>query len=129
MEMAENADDETRHPDMPYELELRKDKIQVLDGAIDEIVRRAKERYAAETEAYEAKLKAREERFQETGKKPGGKLPLPPVEGPGDKEQINLKSRVMPNSDKGFSQTYNAQACAEPENMLIAEAHCHPKFQ
>jgi hypothetical protein len=29
----------------------------------------------------------------------------------------------MPNSYKGFTQAYNAQARVEPKNMLIVEAH------
>jgi hypothetical protein len=113
-------------PDIKKEISLRTGRLQVLEGAIQDIVARAAARYAAEQEAYEAKLKAREQRERETGKKSKGKLPEPPQEGPKPKDQINLtdpESRIMPNSDKGFSQAYNCQACVEPKSMLIVEAH------
>jgi hypothetical protein len=29
----------------------------------------------------------------------------------------------MPNSDKGFTQAYNAQICVESKSMLIVETH------
>jgi transposase len=127
MKMAEDADSSvTPTIIIPEEMKIRTDKIAVLSNAIDDIVKRAATVYAGEKEVYEAKLKARAQREQETGKKTPGIFPEPPKEGPNDKDQINLTdpdSRIMPNSDKGFSQAYNAQACAEPENMLIVEAH------
>ncbi|MDR2140913.1 MAG: IS1182 family transposase [Deltaproteobacteria bacterium] len=126
MRMAEEADSSSSLIEIPKEIELRENKIEVLRKAIKEIVQMAKARYACETAAYEAKVEARERKFQETGKKPGGQEPSPPKEGPNDKDQTNLtdsESRIMPNSDKGFTQAYNAQACVEPKNMLIVEAH------
>src|SRR5450759_1045742 len=48
-----------------------------------------------------------------TGKKPGGKPPRPPTQGPLLTDQINLtdeESRIMPVAGGGFEQCYNAQA-------------------
>jgi hypothetical protein len=48
-----------------------------------------------------------------SGKKPGGRAPAPPLEGPQPKDQINLTdedSRIMPVAGGGFEQCYNAQA-------------------
>jgi transposase len=67
---------------IPDEIKIREGKIAGLEKAIDEITRRAAERYAVEKEAYEAKLKAREKVFEDTGKKARGSAPQPPVEGP-----------------------------------------------
>jgi hypothetical protein len=67
---------------------------------------------------YEAKLAARDAKHAATGKKPGGKPPQPPTEGPLPSNQINLTdedSRVMPVAGGGFEQCYNAprrRACA-----------------
>src|SRR5271170_7026884 len=43
---------------------------------------RAKERHAREMAEHEAKMAAREAKIAATGKKPGGKPPARPVEGP-----------------------------------------------
>ena len=51
---------------------------------------RAKERYERERAEHEAKLAERQAKTAATGKKPGGKPPAPPVEGPLPKDQINL---------------------------------------
>jgi hypothetical protein len=47
-------------------------------------------RLVCETAAYEAKVAARELKFQETGKKPGGQEPSPPRKG--------LTTRINPIS-------------------------------
>jgi hypothetical protein len=60
---------------------------------------------------HEAKIKAREEKDQATGKKPGGRPPSPPQPGPGASDQVNLTdedSRIMPVAGGGFEQAYNA---------------------
>ena len=56
------------------------------------------------------------------GKKPGGKPPAPPVEGPQPKDQI-----VRPTKTgawyrwraAGFDQCFNAQAVVATENLLV----------
>ena len=57
-----------------------------------------------------------------TGKKPGGKPPAPPVEGPLPTDQINLtdeESRIMPVAGGGFEQCYNAQAVVAAGSLLV----------
>src|SRR6516165_1536635 len=83
---------------------------------------RAKERFAQEMAEYRGKLAAREARAATTGKKPGGRPPAPPVEGPQPTDQINLTdedSRIMPVAGGGFEQCYNAQALVATESLLV----------
>ena len=74
---------------------------------------------------HQAKLAAREAKTAATGKKPGGKPPAPPVEGPLPKDQINLTdedSRIMPAAGGGFEQAYNAQAVVAAGSLLVVAA-------
>ena len=110
------AADEADVPDgmsIPEELALREKRLAKLAEARAKIEARAKERYERERAEHEAKLAAREAKTAATGKKPGGKPPAPPVEGPLPKDKINLTdedSRIMPAAGGGFEQAYNAQA-------------------
>jgi transposase len=97
------------------------DKADVPDGVVlpDEIKRR-EARLACMAEA-KAKIEARAKE-EATGKKPGGKPPAPPVEGPHPKDQVNLTdedSRIMKVSGGGFEQAYNAQAAVDTGSLLI----------
>jgi hypothetical protein len=68
---------------------------------------------------HRAKLSARE-KAAKTGKKPRGRPPAPPVEGPQPKDQINLTdedSRIMTVAGGGFDQCYNAQAVVATESF------------
>jgi hypothetical protein len=61
-----------------------------------------------------------------TGKKPGGKPPQPPVEGPLATDQINLTdeaSRIMPVAGGGFEQCYNAPAAVAADSLLVIAAN------
>ena len=67
-------------------------------------------------------LRRREAKTAATGKKPGGKPPQPPAEGPQHKDQINLTdedSRIMPVAGGGFEQCYNAQAAVAAGSLLV----------
>ncbi len=67
-------------------------------------------------------MAAREARTAATGKKPGGKPPAPPVEGPLPTDQVNLtdeESRIMPVAGGGFDQCYNAQAAVAAGSLLV----------
>jgi hypothetical protein len=67
-------------------------------------------------------MAAREAKIAATGKKPGGKPPAPPVEGPLATDQINLTdedSRIMPVAGGGFGQCYNAQAAVAAGSLLV----------
>ena len=82
----------------------------------------AKERHAREKAEHEAKMAAREARTAATGKKPGGKPPAPPVEGPLPTDQVNLtdeESRIMPVAGGGFDQCYNPQAAVAAGSLLV----------
>jgi hypothetical protein len=83
---------------------------------------RAKERHARERAEYEAKMAARESKAAETGKKPRGREPQPPVERPLPSDQVNLtdeESRIMPVAGGGFEQCYNAQAAVAADSLLV----------
>jgi transposase len=105
------------------EITFRKNRLANLAEAKTVLEARAQERYEAELAEYEAKMCAREERAQQTGHKPRGRAPQPPVPGPRAKDQYNFTdpaSRIMKNStDGGFDQHYNVQVAVEQESFLI----------
>src|SRR6516165_763105 len=107
---------------IPDELARRADRLTKLAAARAKIEARAKERFAHEQAAYQAKLAARKARAEKTGKKPRGKLPEPPTAGPRPTDQINLTddaSRIMPVAGGGFDQCYNAQAAVAADSLLV----------
>jgi hypothetical protein len=90
-----------------------------------ELERRAAERFAQEQAEYVAKLKAREEKEQQRGRKLGGKAPKAPEPDPQAKDQASFTdgdSRIMPTAS-GFEQAYNAQASVDIATMLIVGQH------
>ncbi len=106
----------------PEELALREKRLAKIAEAKAKIEARAKERYEREKAEHEAKLSAREAKEKATGKKPGGKPPAPPVEGPLPSDQVNLtdeESRIMPVAGGGFEQCYNAQAVVAENSLLV----------
>lgn len=112
--------------DIPEELSRRQDRLTAIADAKEKMEQRAKERYAREEEEYKKKIEERKSKEKVTGKKPRGRSPKPPVSGPRKKDQINLtdeESRIMPSSDKGFEQAYNAQASVDLDTMLIVASH------
>jgi transposase len=107
---------------IPEELALREERLRKIAEARAKIEARARERYARELAEHEAKLAARAAKTEATGKKPGGKPPEPPTEGPLPKDQINLtdeESRIMPVAGGGFDQCYNAQAAVAAWSLLV----------
>ena len=107
---------------IPDELARRADRLTKLAAARASIFARAKERFAHEQAAYQAKLAARKARAEKTGKKPRGKPPEPPTAGPRPTDQINLTddaSRIMPVAGGGFDQCYNAQAAVAADSLLV----------
>jgi transposase len=122
--MAEAADqaDVADGMSIPEELARREKRLAEIARARTIIEARAKERYAREQAEYEAKMAARAAKSAETGKKPGGRPPVPPVEAPGPADQVNLtdeESRIMPMPGGGFEQCYNAQAVVAEGSMLV----------
>lgn len=124
LEQAEKADqaDFPDGLDLPEELKRRQDRLAAMEQARTKLEARARERFEREQTEYQKKLAKREARVAETGRKPGGKPPKPPVEGPRPEDQINLtdeESRIMKVAGGGFEQCYNAQAVVAAESMLV----------
>jgi hypothetical protein len=95
---------------------------RLLAAARATIEARARERFDREQAEHQAKVEAREAKIAATGKKPGGKPPQPPVEGPLPTDQVNLtdeESRIMPVAGGGFEQCYNAQAVVAEGSLLV----------
>jgi transposase len=110
---------------IPEELARRETRLAELARAKAIIEARAMERFARERADYEAKLAVRNAKQEATGKKPRGRPPAPPVEGPRATEQVNLtdeESRIMPVAGGGFEQCYNAQAVVATDSMLVIAA-------
>src|SRR6185437_12027156 len=110
---------------IPEELARREARLAAIARAKATIEARAKERHGRERADYEAKLKAREAKTAATGKKPAGRPPQPPVEGPLPTDQVNLtdeQSRIMPVAGGGFEQCYNAQAVVAAGSLLVVAA-------
>src|ERR1700729_3535066 len=75
---------------IPEELARREERLAKLAEARAKLEARAKERFEREMAEHRAKLAARDEKTAANGKKPGGRTPAPPLEGPQPKDQINL---------------------------------------
>ncbi len=127
LELGEQTDQgETLLPDglvIEDEIAFRKERLENLAKAKAVLEARAKERYELEKADYDAKMKEREEKAKKQGKKPRGKPPEPPQEGPNAKDQYNFTdpdSRIMKNStNHGYDQHYNAQVAVTQDTMLI----------
>ncbi len=109
--------------DIANEIAFREGRLVNLAQAKRVLEARAQERYAAEHAEYAAKLREREEKAQQTGRKPGGRPPEPPTPGPRDQDQYNFTdpdSRIMKNStNKGVDQHYNTQVAVDQDSFLI----------
>jgi hypothetical protein len=110
---------------IPDELARREERLAKLAEARAKIEARAQERFERERAEHEAKLAARDAKAAKTGRKPRGKPPQPPVEGPLPTDQINLtdeESRIMPVAGGGFDQCYNAQAVVAAGSLPVVAA-------
>jgi transposase len=110
---------------VPEELERREKRLAEIARARVVIEARAKERHARERADYEAKMAARAAKTEQTGKKPRGREPQPPTEGPLPTDQVNLtdeESRILPVAGGGFEQCYNAQAVVAADSLLVVAA-------
>ena len=120
---AEQADqDAPGHEALPEELERREQRLEKIREAKAQIEKRAAKRYEQEKAEYEQRMTERAEKEQRTGKKTPGREPKPPEPGPRDKDQVNFtdpESRIMPTSENGWQQAYNAQAAVDMDSHLI----------
>src|SRR3974390_2478348 len=94
---------------IPEELARREERLAKLAEARAKLEARAKERFEREMAEHRAKLAARDEKTAASGKKPSGRTPAPPLEGPQPKDQINLTdqdSRIMPVAGGGGGERY-----------------------
>ena len=130
LEQAETADkNDEDNQKLPKEIARREKLISKMDRAIDELKQRAGKRDAKAQAEYEEKLKERQRKEEETGKKPGGRAPKPPETGPENSDvQANLTdpdARIMrKNKRSGFTQSYNAQAAVDADgSQLIVGEH------
>jgi transposase len=107
---------------IPDELALREARLRNIAQARATIEARAKEHHARELAEHEAKMATRVVKIAANGKKPGGRAPQPPTEGPLPSDQVNLtdeESRIMPVAGGGFEQCYNAQAAVAAGSLLV----------
>lgn len=127
MKLSESADaDLPQGMSIPEELGRKEARLKVIGAAKKEIEERAKKRFEEEQSEYNEKMNERKKHEEQTGKKKAGKVPQPPVAGPGKNDQVNLtdpESRIMPKSGGGFEQAYNAQASVDIESMLMVTNH------
>jgi hypothetical protein len=110
---------------IPDELVRREERLAKLAEARAKIEARARERFEREQAEHRARLAARDAKAAATGRKPRGKPPQPPTEGPLPTDQINLtdeQSRIMPVAGGGFEQCYNAQAVVAAGSLLVVAA-------
>jgi transposase len=102
---------------------LRPERLANLAKAKAVLAARAQERYAVEQAAYEATGRAREATAHQTGRRPRGRPPAPPLPGPRDTDQDHFtapESRIRKNStNDGFDHHYNAQAVVTQDSFLI----------
>lgn len=127
MRLAEDADSKPMPEEMnvPEEIKRREQRFDIIAQAKAEIKARAQARFEKEDAEYKEKLAMRENHEKTTGKKKSGPAPKAPEAGPHGKDQVNLtdeESRMMP-SNKGFDQSYNAQASVDIETHMIIENH------
>jgi transposase len=108
---------------IPAEIERRRERLEKLQAAAAVMRERAKERFEAEQAEYQKKLQERADKERLSGRKPRGKAPKAPQEGPRDKDQFNFtdpESRIMKaGNGEHFEQSYNAQAAVETSSRLI----------
>ena len=111
--------------DIPEELKRRRDRLEAIAAAKEEIAQRTAERHRAEMAADEEKMAARAAKQAASGRKPGGRPPQEPQPGPHSKDQVNFtdpESWIMPSLE-GFVQGFNAQAAVDNGSHLIVAGH------
>jgi transposase len=103
------------------EIALRQARLARLAEAKAVLEARASERDAVEQAEYAAKVRERDDKAEQTGRKPRGRPPEPPTPGPREADQYNFTdpdSRIM-KSSRGFDQAYNAQVAVDQGSLLI----------
>ena len=105
------------------EIAIRQERLTRLAAAKTVLEDRAQERYAAEKAEYDAKMCARAEKAERTGRKPGGRAPTPPTSAPQDTDQYNFtapESRIRRQGNSaGLEPAYNATAAVDQATLFI----------
>jgi hypothetical protein len=110
---------------LPEAWARREARLTALAEAKATIEAAAQERLAHEQADYEAKLKARGQKVQATGKPPRGRPPAPPTGGVRATDPVNLTeedSRLRAVSGGDFEQGYHAQAAVDVESLWVVAA-------
>jgi len=114
-----DAKEKDNGDELPKKLRGARNLKRKLERAKAVMERRAKARFAEQQQAYEAKVKARNER---KGRRKGGK-PKPPIEGPKATDRVNLtdgESRLMrPSKNSSYIQAYNPQAVVDADGSQL----------
>lgn len=90
--------------EIPEELSRRKDWLEAIVRTKAIIEERTTQRFEQQQKEYEEKVTKRQAKAEDTGKRPRGRDPKPPVPWPRNKDQVNLtdkQSRIMPSSANG----------------------------
>ena len=127
--------------ELPKELARRESRLKKIQEAKAELEAEAREKAEQEKAGVEARIAARREQEQQTGKRMGGReprVPDPEQAAPDAKAQRNFtdsESRIMPDgAHKGsFVQAYNAQIAVDSQAQIIVAADitqdCNDKQQ
>src|SRR5213594_1515676 len=115
---------------LPKELARRESRLKKIQEAKASLEAEARQKAEQEKAAAEARIAARKQQEEQTGKKRGGRppqVPDPEQAKPEDKAQRNFTdpdSRIMPDgAHKGsFVQAYNAQIAVDAEAQIIVAA-------
>ena len=111
-----------RGDELPAELKRREDRLAVIAAAKQRLEEQARAAAAAERQR-----RAEEEaERQRTGTKRRGKEPQPPSAIPADKAQCSFSDpelKMMPQSNKGWDYTTNAQLAVDGEQQIIVACY------
>jgi transposase len=107
-----------RGDELPAELQRREQRLATIEAAMQ----RLEEQARAEADAERQRRAEAEAERQRTGKKRPGKEPKPVCDTPADKAQTSFTDpelKVMPQSNKGWDYTGNAQVSVDATCQII----------
>ncbi len=107
-----------RGDELPAELARREGRLATIEAGLGRLEERAK----AEAEAERQRRAEAEAERERTGQKRRGKEPKPVSEVPEDKAQVNFtdpEMKIMPQSNKGFDYSGNAQVSVDAMRQII----------
>ncbi len=110
-----------RGDELPEELQRRKQRLATITGAMERLEAQAK----ADAEAERQRRAEAEAERQRTNKKRRGKEPGPVREVPEDTAQISFtdpEAKMMPQSNKGWDYSGNAQVSVDEKHQIIVAA-------